>query len=320
MDYKDYYDILGVAKDASQEEIRRAYRKLARQYHPDVNPEDTSAGEKFKEINEAYQVLSDPEKRKKYDALGADWHRYQQAGGSAEGFDWSRWQTRGAPGGVEFRWGTTEDFEDLFGEESPFSDFFNQIFGGRAAGARVDTGVRRHRGRDLTTSVEITLEEAYHGTKRLITRDGQRIEAKIPPGVRDGQRVRLRGQGEPGTGGGTAGDLYLEVSIAPHETWRRVGDDLYTEVPVDIFTAIVGGEVPVPTPSGTVILTIPPRTQGGWKFRLHDKGMPRLNNPDRHGDLYAEVRLTIPDDLTEEELETFERLAKRRHVSAWTHA
>lgn len=325
MEYKDYYETLGVSKDASQEDIRRAYRKLARKYHPDVNPEDEGAEQRFKEINEAYQVLSDPEKRKKYDALGADWQRYQQAGGSANGFDWSRWtgggQRAGAPGGVEFRWGSAEDLEDMFGGDSPFSDFFSQIFGGAPGGMR-GSGMRgagtRQRapraGRDVEAPVEITLQEAYSGTTRLVTlSDGRRIEASIPPGVREGSRVRLRGQGQPGPGG-VAGDLYLQVSIQSNDTWRREGDDLYTDVDVDIFTAIAGGEVPVPTPGGRLMLTIPPETSSGKTFRLAGKGMPKLKNPESHGDLYAQVNLVIPDNLTREERETLRDLAQRRHA------
>ncbi|GAP62546.1 MAG: J domain-containing protein [Ardenticatenia bacterium] len=315
MEYKDYYKILGVPKTATQEEIKKAYRKLARQYHPDVNKGDPKAEEKFKEINEAYQVLSDPEKRAKYDRLGADWERWQRAGGQG-GFDWSQY-TQGGPG-VEFRWSTSgEGFEDIFGD-SIFSDFFEQIFGGRGrAGAGTRTRTRTtapRKGRDLEAPVEITLEEAYHGTKRLIELgDGRRIEATIPRGVREGQKVRLRGQGEPGIAGGEPGDLYLVVHILPHPTWRIEGEDLHTDVPVDIFTAVAGGEVPVPTPSGTVMLKIPPRTQNGRTFRLRGKGMPKRKG-DGYGDLYAHVKLVLPDDLTPEEERVLRELAEKRRA------
>ncbi len=309
MEYKDYYKILGVPRNATQDEIRRAYRRLARQYHPDVNPGDKEAEEKFKEINEAYEVLSDPEKRKKYDALGADWHRWQQAGAPGD-FDWSRWTT-GAPGGVEFRWTTVEDIEDLFGGESPFSDFFEQIFGGIGRGPRRQP--RPRKGRDVEVPVEITLEEAYHGTRRLIElADGRRIEATIPRGVRDGSRVRLAGQGAPGVAGGPPGDLYLLIRIRSHPEWRREGDDLHADVPVDIFTAVAGGEVPVRTPSGTVMLRIPPRTQNGRTFRLRGKGMPNMRNPNQYGDFYAHVKLVLPDDMTDEEVRVIRELAERR--------
>ncbi len=309
MEYKDYYKILGVSKDATQEEIKRAYRRLARKYHPDVNPGDKSAEEKFKEINEAYEVLGDPEKRKKYDALGADWRRWQQAGAPGD-FDWSRWTT-GTPGGAEFRWTTVEDLEDLFGSGSPFSDFFEQIFGGvgRRAGRRA--GPRK--GRDLEVPVELTLEEAYHGTRRLIDLgDGRRIEATIPRGVREGAKVRLAGQGAPGVAGGPPGDLYLVVHLRPHPEWRREGDDIHADVPVDIFTAVAGGEVPVRTPGGTVMLRIPPRTQNGRTFRLRGKGMPNMRHPDRYGDFYAHVKLVLPQDLTDEEVSAIRELARRR--------
>ncbi len=332
MEFKDYYDALGVDKDASQAEIRRAFRKLARQCHPDVNPDDPAAEERFKEINEAYEVLSDPEKRQKYDRLGADWRRYEQAGQQPGGFDWGQWAA-GAPGGgqrVHVRHGTPEDLEDLFGGGSPFSDFFTQIFGGMGSGGaahaapggsprggttRTGAGpggyeyrVRPQQGRDFQQEVEISLREAYTGTTRILQRDGRRLEVKIPPGARTGTRVRVAGEGGAGTAGGEAGDLYLRVNVRPDAQLERQGDDLRVKAPVDLYTAVLGGEAEVPTLEGTVVLTIPSGTQNGQVFRLRGKGMPKLRNPEEHGDLYAEVDVQVPTELTARQRELFEEL------------
>lgn len=322
MEYKDYYETLGVGRDADQDEIRRAFRRLARKHHPDVNPDDPEAAERFKEINEAYEVLHDPEKRQKYDRLGANWRRYEQAGAQPGGFDWSQWTT-GAPGGaqrVHVRTGTPEDLEDLFGGASPFSDFFTQIFGGmgREAGAGAaraggrpggfDYRVRPQRGRDLRQEVEISLREAYEGTTRTIERDGRRLQVSIPRGARTSTRVRVAGEGVAGTAGGEAGDVYLHVSVRPDPRFEREGDDLRAKVPVDLYTAVLGGETEVPTLTGAVVLTIPPGTQNGQVFRLQGKGMPKLRNPAEHGDLYAEVEVQLPTDLSSRERELFEEL------------
>jgi len=314
MEYKDYYKILGVPRNATEKEIKQAFRRLARKYHPDVNPGDPEAEARFKEINEAYEVLSDPEKRAKYDQLGADWQRWQRMGGRPEDFDWSRWTTGAGPGGqrVYVRYGTPEDLEDLFGGSSPFSDFFAQIFGGVGAGRGFEFRPRPRRGRDLEHEVEITLEEAYRGTTRLLTKDGRRLEVKIPPGVKTGSKVRIAGEGEAGVAGGQAGDLYLRIKVLPHPRFERRGDDLYTEVPVDLYTAILGGEVRVPTLNGSVILTIPPETQNGRVFRLRGKGMPRLNRPHERGDLYATVQVRLPQGLSSRERQLFEELARLR--------
>ena len=312
MEYKDYYKILGVSKDADEKEIKRAFRRLARQYHPDVNPGDPQAEERFKEINEAYEVLSDPEKRRKYDQLGAEWQRWQQAGGRPGDFDWSQWVST-APGGqrVYVRYGTPEDLQDLFGEGSPFSDFFSQIFGGMgAAPGGFEYRVRPQRGQDYEQEVEISLREAYQGTTRILQKDGRRLEVKIPPGARTGTRVRIAGEGGPGAAGGEAGDLYLRVRVRPDPQFERRGDDLYVTVPVDLYTAILGGKVRVPTLNGAVMLTIPPGTQNGRVFRLRGKGMPRLRQPEQHGDLYAKVDVRLPTHLTPRQRELFEELRR----------
>lgn len=322
MEYKDYYNIMDVSRDASQEEIRKAYRTLARKYHPDVNPNNPDAIERFKEINEAYEVLRDEEKRKKYDQLGADWQRYQQMGGDPSGFDWSQWQARGPRGQRVY---TTEqvDLNDLFGE-GDFSDFFETIFGGRPGGMGgmgTMSGAGRRSfamdGRDIEQLVEITLEEAYHGASRVMqTADGRRLEVKIPPGVHTGSRVRMAGEGEPGRNGGKPGDVFLVVTVRDHPRFRREGDNLRLDMPVELYDLILGGAITVPTLKGRVELRIPPETRGGQTFRLRGQGMPKLRQPSEHGDLLVEVQPVIPQNLTEGEKELFEQLAKMRSVTA----
>jgi len=315
MEYKDYYKILGVSKNATEKEIKQAFRKLARQYHPDMNPNNPQAEARFKEINEAYEVLSDPEKRKKYDQLGADWVRWQQAGGQPGDFDWSRWTTWGTGAqGPNVRYATADDLRDLFGDSSPFSDFFSQIFGGMGTGRTRTEGfgfrTRPQRGQDYEQDVEITLEEAFHGTTRTLQRDGERLDVKIPRGADTGTRVRIAGKGAPGVAGGPAGDIYLRVKVLPHPRFERKGDDLYTTVPVDLYTAVLGGEVRVPTLEGDVLLKVPPATQNGRVFRLRGKGMPLLRKPDERGDLLAKVEVQLPTRLTAEQRRLFEELRR----------
>jgi len=319
MEYKDYYDTLGVDRSASAKDIKKAFRRLARQHHPDVNPGDPQAEERFKEINEAYEVLSDPDKRSKYDQLGADWQRWQQTGGRPGDFDWSQY-TGGRPGErVHVRYGTPEDFEDLFGGGSPFSDFFSQIFGGmgggglraggpRGAGSGYEYQFQPQRGQDYEQPVEISLQEAFQGTSRMLQKDGQRLEVKIPAGARTGTRVRMSGEGGKGTSGAPAGDLYLRVRVQPDPRFERKGDDLHTTVPVDLYTMVLGGEVRVPTLAGELVLTVPSGTQNGRTFRLRGKGMPHLRQPDQHGDLYARVEVRLPTRLTDREVALFQEL------------
>ncbi len=325
MEFKDYYAILGVSPDASEEEIKRAFRRLALKYHPDRNPGDKTAEEKFKEINEAYQVLSDPEKRARYDQLRASYERWRQAG-MPGGFDWSQWFA--TPGGVrvEFR-----DLDDLFGGVGGFSEFFRRLFG-FASGwgeeglwgfgepfAHAETRTRRSRRARRPAfehPITISLHEAYHGTTRHIEINGRRLEVKIPPGARTGTRVRLR-RVIPLEDGSMA-DLYLVVNVAPDPRFEREGDDLYTEVPVDLYTAVLGGEVKVPTLKGDVYLRIPPGTQCGQTFRLRGRGMPRLKRPDQYGDLYVRIKVLIPKDLTPEEEKLFRQLASLRSSSVRT--
>lgn len=310
MDFKDYYEILGVSPTADEKAVKQAYRQLARQHHPDVNPGNKASEEQFKTINEANQVLSDKTQRKKYDELRAQYQQWQQQGGRPQDFDWqSRSQPAQAAGA---QYANSQDMEDMFGNDSPYSDFFANLFGrGKKPGA--PSGPRR--GRDVEYEVELTLAEAFQGAERLLEMDGHRIKAGIPAGVRSGSRVRLTGQGEPGQNSGPAGDLYLIPKILPNLTFEREGDDLHLEVSLDIFTAIAGGEVRIPTLERALILTIPPRTNAGRSFRLRGKGMPHLGDPKTRGDLFARVRLVLPESLTDPEVNSIRALAAARSES-----
>lgn len=307
MDYKDYYQILGVPRTATQDEIKKAYRKLARQYHPDNNPGDKKSEAKFKELNEANEVLSDPDKRQKYDRLGAQWQQYERMGGQPGSFDWNQWTT-------------TEqvDLNDLFGGNGGFSDFFTRIFGGMGegqpgGGTRTRSATRAPmRGRDIEQSIEINLRDAYSGTTLSLQKDSQKLEVKVPAGVKTGSKIRMAGQGYPGTRGAAAGDLYLVVTVKPDPQFERDADNLKTEVTTDLYTAVLGGEVTVPTLTGDLKLKIPPETQPGRVFRLRGQGMPSLREPDSHGDLLVTVKVTLPTNLTGVEKHLFEQLAQYR--------
>jgi len=308
MEYKDYYKILGVSKSASDKEVKSAYRKLAHKYHPDVNPDDKRAEEKFKEINEAHEVLSDPDKRRKYDQLGADWYRWQQAGSRPGGFDWTQWTSGGGPG-YGTRYGTVEDLGDLFG--GGFSDFFNRVFGrrtGRGGGVQYQT--RPQRGQDYQQEVEISLLEAYRGATRIMEKDGRRLEIRIPAGAKSGTKVRLAGEGSSSGFGGKPGDLYLLIKVRPDPRFERKGDDLHTTVRVDLYTALLGGKVRVPTLGSAVLLTVKPETQNGRILRLRGKGMPNLRDKDRYGDLYVKIDVRLPTHLTPRQRELLEEMRK----------
>jgi len=328
VEFKDYYATLGVPKTATDKELKAAYRKLARKHHPDVNPGDPSAETKFKELNEAYEVLGDAAKRRKYDELGANWKYYEQAqaqGGGAGspfggGFGSGAWNINtGGPGG--FRTMTQEEMQEMFGDGDPFSDFFTTFFGGGggAPGGREEhrrTHRPRHRkGRDLEQGVALTLEEAFTGATRrvAIEHDGQSriVDVRIPAGVKDGARVRSAGQGESGAHGGSAGDLFLRVQIAPHAAFERRGQDLHTKVPVPLTTAVLGGEVSVPTITGSTLrLKVPELTQSGQVFRLRGHGMPAVGKPAERGDLYATAEIAMPKKLSERERELYGELGK----------
>ena len=311
MKYRDYYEILGVPRNASEKDIKRAFRRLARQHHPDRNPGDKAAEERFKEINEAHEVLTDPDKRQKYDMLGARWQQWQQMGRDPRDFDFSQWFAGGGPGRAR---AGSPDLEGMLGGMGDFSDFFRSIFGGTGAQPTMrwrQAQSRPRRGQDYEQAVEITLDEAYRGASRLLEVGGSRLEVKIPPGVNTGSKVRVAGRGGRGIGGGEAGNLYLRIRVLPHPVFERKGDDLHCEVPVALYTAVLGGEVPVPTMKGKIAMKIPPETQNGRSFRLAGQGMPHLGNSSR-GDMFARVNVVLPTKLTEKEKELFKQLNELR--------
>ena len=324
MEFKDYYQTLGVAKSASEKELKQAYRKLARKFHPDVNPGDKSAEAKFKEINEAYEVLGDPDKRRKYDELGANWRMYEQAqqqgygAGGGSPFGGGAWTVNMGGGSGGYRTMTEEDMKEMFGDADPFSDFFKTFFGGgggpRESRSRGGRAPRAQKGRDIEHEVDLTLEEAFHGaTRRISIKESghaRSVDVRIPPGVKDGSRVRAAGEGETGANGGSSGDLYLRVKLRPHALFERDGNDLKTKIGVPVTTTVLGGEANVPTMTGTVRLKIPETTQNGQVFRLKGHGMPIVGKPDQRGDLYASVDVQLPRSLTKEQREHFQALEK----------
>ena len=313
MEFKDYYKLLGVTKRSTPAEIKKAFRKLARKYHPDVNPGDQSAETRFKGINEAYEVLGDSDKRNKYDELGANWRQYDQAqaasGSPGGNVRWSANVGR-APGGGS-RSMSQEEVQDLFGD-NPFSDFFQTFFAGGSTGNR-----RRGRtssGRDVEYVLELTLERAYHGTTQKLSLETgghtHSVEVRIPAGVSDGSRVRVAGEGEPGSGGAASGDLLLRIRVMPHPVFELKGRDLHVKTSVPVTTAILGGDVEVPTPDGkSVRLKVPAATQPGQVFRLKGKGLPSVGHRTRHGDLYSTVHVTLPKRLSAKAREHYEALA-----------
>lgn len=315
MDYKDYYKVLGVEKTATQDEIKKAYRKLAVKYHPDKNAGNKQAEEKFKEINEANEVLGDAAKRKKYDELGENWKYYQQSGGQAQDFDWSRYQNQGGGGQ---RYYTNQDFGgfDFGSGGGGFSDFFETMFGGggfsQSGGARRGRRSSAMRGEDMRASLSITLEEAYNGVEKLFTIDGQSIKLKIKPGVPDGHLLKLTGKGYAGTGGGAHGDLLLSIVVEKDSRYERKGADLYTELPVDIITAELGGKAEVKTFKGTIKVNIAKETDNGKSLRLPGMGMPVYGKENTFGDLYVKVSLQVLKNLSEKETKLFKELAALR--------
>jgi curved DNA-binding protein len=309
MNYKDYYSILGVAKSATADEIRKAYRKLALRYHPDKTKGDKAANEKFMEINEANQVLSDPDKRKKYDEFGADWKQYEEAGARQGGFDWSKYAAAGA-GGAQKQRMSAEDFESMFGSGEDM-DLFDLLFGERS-GRRQRRRSAALRGEDLNAETTLSLEEAYHGSTRLIRLDGQTISVTIPRGIDDGQVLRIAGKGMDGGNGGPNGDLYLSVKIAPDPEINRDGDDLHSSIAVDLYTTLLGGKTLVKTLKGAVKVDIPKETPNHKILRLRGLGMPVFGRKDAFGDLFVTVDVKLPDHLSPEETELFRKLAALR--------
>ena len=288
---EDYYEALGVPRDASAEDIRRAYRSLARRYHPDVNKEP-GAEDRFKEISEAYEVLRDPEKRERYDRFGA---RSDPGAGGAGGFG-------GFDGGEDFG-GVSFDVGG-----GDFSDLFDQLFSRRGAGRGSSSEGFSMRGGDLEAVLDLALTEAAAGGRRWLSIDGRSVEVDIPRGVRDGQLIRIPGQGAPGTGGGPPGDLILRIRLRPHPDFRVEGGDLYTDLPVAPWEAALGAEVPVPTLDGTARVKVPAGSSCGRRLRLRGQGLPG-NAQAPPGDLYAVVTIQVPKRLTKRERELFHQLA-----------
>ena len=299
MDFKDYYKILGVERNATTDDIKRAYRKLAVKYHPDKNPGNKEAEEKFKEINEANEVLGDAEKRKKYDALGTSYKNYQRSGGTAEDFDWSEWRSAGN-GGFEH--------EDIFSGGS-FSDFFESIFGGENNGFKTRSSRKPRKGSDYNAETDISLEEAYHGTNRRMDINGHILQINIKPGVKDGQVLRLKEKGGAGINGGPKGDIFITLHIPEHPHYTRKGNDLHCDIPVELYTTILGGKQVVRTLKGNLRIDIPKETENGEVLRLKGMGMPVFGKANEFGDLYAKVKVLVPKNLTPRELELFKELA-----------
>ncbi len=307
MEYKDYYKILGVSRDAKPEEIKKQYRKLAIKYHPDKTHGDKQAEEKFKEINEAYEVLGDAHKRKKYDALGADWREYERTAAGRGGADFSQWARQGG-GRTFYRSYSPEDFEGF-----NFSDFFNAFFGGGFTGSRhafrEDIPIN---GRDYEARLSITLEEAYRGTRKTIALNGTQIRLTIPAGVADGQVLRVKGKGGQGRKGGASGHLYIQVAVSHDDRFERKGDDLYSDLHIPLYLALLGGEATLTTFRGTFSIRIPPETQNGKTLRLKGQGMPVFRAKDTYGDLYIRIIVDLPKKLTEEEIGLFKKLSALR--------
>jgi curved DNA-binding protein len=308
MAYIDYYKILGVDKNASQDDIKKAFRKLARKYHPDLNPNDPSAKDKFQEINEANEVLSDPEKRKKYDEYGEHWKHAdefeaqkkarQHTGGGGGGFS-------GFGGDGSSYWYSSDGEGFSGGDAGGFSDFFESMFGHRGGGGRGNAGFR---GQDFNAELHLSLRDAARTHKQVLNVNGKQVRITIPAGVADGQVIKLKGYGGEGINGGPAGDLYITFKIAEDSVFKRLGDDLYVDVEMDLYTAVLGGEKVIDTLEGKVKLKIKPETQNGTKVRLKGKGFPVYKKEGQFGDLIITYSVKIPTNLTDRQKELFREL------------
>jgi DnaJ-class molecular chaperone len=358
--FKDYYKTLGVSKTASESEIKAAYRKLAKQFHPDRNPGDHAAEERFKEINEANEVLTDQAKRKLYDRYGDDWQHYQAAGFTGSEPRSARTSAGSSAGADDFgAWfarqnGSSTRFDDgVFQTEyragsGGFSDFFQTLFGGGRSTTRDSAPPRRRQGSNLEVDITVSFDEAYRGSTRTFDVQSEeicstcggkgyvrenpcptcdatgrvaqvrQIEVKVPAGVATGSKIRVRGQGNPGEGGAPAGDILIKVTVQPDSRFERTGDDLRTDIDVPLYTAALGGEVVVPTPTGRIALSIPAETQSGKVFRIRGKGMPKIKgkSPDDRGDLLARARIVLPAPLTDVERKQFAELKQRREATS----
>jgi curved DNA-binding protein len=309
MEFKDYYNILGVDKSASQDEIKKAYRKLAMKYHPDRNQDDKKSEEKFKQITEANEVLSDPQKRKKYDTLGSNWKQYQSQGQGFEDF-YSHFGDGGRGGGGT-QYNYSGNIDDLFGNISGFSDFFESFFGRSGAAGRQQS--RSRKGQDFEASLYIPLIEMFNGTTKEISIGGKRVRVKIAPGTKDGKKLRLKGLGNEGMNGGEKGDLYLTLKIEKDPYFDLDGNNLYYDFYVDLYTAVLGGKKQVITLGGkTINITIPESTNSGKILRLKDLGFPTSENSKIYGDLLVRIKIELPQNLTNEEKELFKKLASFR--------
>ncbi len=306
MAFLDYYKVLGLDKSASQDDIKKAYRKLARKFHPDLNPNDEDAKKRFQEINEANEVLTDPEKRKKYDQYGENWKHGEEYEKAQQQYRQQQGARQGAGGnpfeGFDFNYSGNYDTGE-------YSDFFEELFGSRFSGGRSSGRRGSYRGQDYETSLELTLLQASQSHKQTFTVNGKNIRITIPAGVEDGQKIRLKGQGAEGVNGGPKGDLYITFHIKPDPRFQRKGNDLYTHIDIDLPTALLGGDSLVETLSGKINVKIKPETQNGSKIRLKGKGFPIYKKEDEHGDLYAEIHVKLPKNLTEEQKKIVQLLA-----------
>ncbi|NLO20125.1 MAG: J domain-containing protein [Ignavibacteria bacterium] len=307
MEYKDYYKILGVSKNATLDEIKKAYRQLALKFHPDTNQNNKAAEEKFKEINEAYEVLGDSENRKKYDNLGSSWNKFRQTGANTQDFDWSQWTSR-RPQGRRKTGDTFSNIGDIFGQGA--SDFFESIFGGFTK----RTGFQQtpKRGANIETELKISLEEAFKGATKQFIVEKQRIELNIKPGIADGQILKITGKGMPGQSGGANGDILIKILITPHKRVLREDNDLHLEVTIDLYKAVLGGQSTLRTFGDTVKLVIPPESQPASVLKLKGQGMPIYGKPDQRGNLFIKINIKIPKNLSDKEKELFKELEALR--------
>ncbi len=311
MEFKDYYKILGVDKSATKDEISKAFRKLALKYHPDKNPNNKAAEEKFKEITEAHEVLSDPEKRKKYDTLGANWNQYQTSGGGFEDF-FSQYGG-GRRGGTTYEF--SGDFGDLFGGTSGFSDFFENIFGhGGSRGSKFyGSQQSKERGQDFEATLYVSLEDAYNGTSKDVLMNGKKLRIKINPGTRDGDKLRLKDQGGASRSGKVIGDLYLTIKIERHPFYEIDNDDLYYDLTIDLYAAVLGGKKKIKLINGkTINLDIPKGVDNDTIFRIGNFGLSKSGNVSERGNLFVRIKMETPKNLSQKEIELFKELSKLR--------